>query len=125
MSAKLQVAKYFDALKRLQARGAPINNDAVALEAGSGRGSIKKSRPAYAALIEAIDLAAQQQGQAKSASDPAPSLRIEVKELAWRLDQSLEREVALLREVYELRAKVRQLEEDNHLLKLGRLVAVQ
>ena len=47
MSAKNQVGKYFEALERLKARNAPINNDAVSLEAGSGRGSIKKSRPAY------------------------------------------------------------------------------
>ncbi len=53
MSAKLQVDKYLAALERLKARREPINNDTVALEAGSGRGSIKKSRPAYAGLITA------------------------------------------------------------------------
>jgi hypothetical protein len=68
MSAKIQVDKYFAALERLKARGEPISNDAVALEAGSGRGSIKKSRPAYAELIAAIDAAAKQLAEAKVAS---------------------------------------------------------
>ncbi|SIT50083.1 conserved hypothetical protein [Paraburkholderia piptadeniae] len=58
MSAKIQVDTYFAALERLTARGEPNSNDAVALEAGSGRESIKKSRPAYAELIAAIDAAA-------------------------------------------------------------------
>lgn len=125
MSAKLQVEKYYAALERLKARGAPINNDAVAMEAGSGRGSIKKSRPAYADLVAAIDLAAKQQVEAKSASDPLPGLRSDLAELSKRLDQSLDREVALLHEVYELRAKVRQLNNDNLQLRMGRLVPVQ
>ncbi len=125
MSAKLQVEKYFAALERLKARGEPISNDAVALEAGSGRGSIKKSRPAYAELIASIDAAAKQQDEAKTASDPVPGLRRDVEELTRRLDQSLDREVALLHELYDLRARVAQLTEDNRQLKVGRLVPVQ
>ncbi|WP_149137292.1 hypothetical protein [Cupriavidus campinensis] len=125
MSAKIQVDKYFAALERLKARGEPISNDAVALEAGSGRGSIKKSRPAYAELIAAIDAAAQQLAEAKAASDPVPSMRKDIEDLTRRLDQSLDREVALLHELYDLRAEVKQLAEENRLLKLGRLVPVQ
>ena len=109
MSAKVQVEKYFDALKRLIATGAPISNDAVALEAGSGRGSIKKSRAAYAELIAAIDEAAQDRAEAMAAADPAPGLRLEVKSLTQRLDQALEREICLLQEVYTLREENRQL----------------
>lgn len=125
MSAKIQVGKYFAALERLKARGEPISNDAVALEAGSGRGSIKKSRPAYADLIAAIDLAAEQQAKAKVASDPVPGMRKDIDDLTRRLDQSLDREVALLHELYDLRAEVKQLAEENRLLKMGRLVPVQ
>jgi predicted nucleic acid-binding Zn-ribbon protein len=125
MSAKIQVGKYFAALERLKARGEPISNDAVALEAGSGRGSIKKSRPAYAELIAAIDSAAEQQAKAKVASDPVPGMRQDIDDLTRRLDQSLDREVALLHELYDLRAEVKQLAEENRLLKLGRLVPVQ
>lgn len=125
MSAKLQVEKYFAALERLKSRGEPISNDAVSLEAGSGRGSIKKSRPAYADLIAAIDEASKEQAKAKTATDPVPGLRDDVESLTRRLDQALEREVALLHELYELRARVQQLTEDNRQLKMGRLVPVQ
>jgi|APMI01.1.fsa_nt_gi hypothetical protein len=117
MGAKAQVGKYFEALERLKARGAPINNDAVAIEAGSGRGSIKKSRPAYAGLIEAIDAAEKEQAAVKAASDPIPRLRGDLEVLQSRLDEALEREANLLYEVMTLREEVRQL-------KQGRLVAV-
>ncbi|MDO1530548.1 hypothetical protein QMK61_17050 [Fulvimonas sp. R45] len=125
MSAKIQVAKYYAALERLIARGEPINNDAVALEAGSGRGSIKKSRPAYAELIAVIDAAAAQQTEIKVTSDPMPRLRMDLEDLRRRLDQSLDREVALLYELYALRAEVKQLTEENGRLKSGRLVSVK
>lgn len=117
MSAKSQVGKYFEALERLKALGASINNDAVALEAGSGRGSIKRSRPIYADLIAAIDRAAAEQVQAKAAADPVPKLRQRALDLQTRLDEALEREACLLYEVLSLREEVRQL-------KQGRLIAV-
>lgn len=111
MSAKLQVAKYFEALQRLIDRGDKINNDTVALEAGSGRGSIKKSRAAYAELIAAIDQAAQAQATTKAETDPVLALRQEKTDLVRLLDGALERELALLSEVYDLREEVRQLRE--------------
>ncbi len=125
MSAKLQADQYFAALARLEARGAPISNDAVALEAGKGRGSIKKGRPAHAKLIYAIDEAIKAEREAKVAADPVPGLQSSIAVLTRRLDQSLDREVALLNEVYDLRAKLKQLTEDNRQLKMGRLVPVQ
>ncbi|MEK6290834.1 MAG: hypothetical protein V4793_05485 [Paraburkholderia tropica] len=43
---------YYAALERLKKRkGARINNDTVAIEAGRKKGSIKKSRPLFAQLI--------------------------------------------------------------------------
>jgi len=117
MSAKVKVDKYFAALQRLKDRGAPINNDAVALEAGSGRGSIKKSRPAYTDLIAAIESAAKEQADAKTVSDPLPALRQEIALLKSRFDSVLERELCLLHEVYSLR-------EENRQLKMGRPIAV-
>lgn len=109
MPAKSQVDKYFQALERLKARGEPINNDAVAKEAGSGKGSIKKSRTAYAQLISAIEKAALEQRQAKATADPIPELRLQIATLQQRLDKALEREVCLLNEVYQLREEARQL----------------
>lgn len=111
MSAKLQVDKYAQALQRLVERGAKINNDTVAVEAGSGRGSIKKSRSAYGDLISAIEHAAQKQVEAKIEADPLPAIRQENSNLVQQLDAALERELALLTEVYSLREQVRQLHE--------------
>lgn len=125
MSPKVQVDQYFAALERLKARGEPISNDAVALEAGKGRGSIKKSRPAHAELIAAIDNAMTEQQETRVAVNPVPGLKSDIEELKRRLDQSLDREVALLHELYDLRAKVNQLSEENRQLKIGRLVPVK
>lgn len=125
MSAKVQTDQYFAALERLKARGAPISNDAVAIEAGKGRGSIKSSRPAYAKLIEAIEEASKQQKEASVVADPIPGLQRDIHNLAQKLDQSLEREVALLNELYDLRAQNKQLIEENRQLRLGRLVPVR
>ncbi|MYZ53343.1 hypothetical protein [Malikia spinosa] len=125
MSPKVQVDQYFAALERLKARGEPISNDAVALEAGRGRGSIKKSRPAHAELIAAIDNAMTEQQETRVAVNPVPGLKSDIEELKRRLDQSLDREVALLHELYDLRAKVNQLSEENRQLKIGRLVPVK
>lgn len=111
MSAKLQIDKYFAALQRLVERGAKINNDTVALEAGSGRGSIKKSRAAYIELIAAIDRASQNQAEVRVEADPLPAIRQEKASLLKLLDGALERELALLTEVYGLREQVRQLQE--------------
>lgn len=121
MSAKLQIQKYYDALQRLVERGAKINNDTVALEAGGGRGSIKKSRAAYAVLIVAIEAAARAQALSKASIDPMPALRQEKTGLVQLLDGALERELALLSEVYHLREELRQVREE--LRKKG-LVAV-
>lgn len=117
MAAKSQVDKYFEALARLKARGAPINNDAVAQEAGSGKGSLKKSRPGHADIIAAIAQAALEQKQAMASSDPVPQLRQQLSALQARLDSALEREICLLNEVYDLR-------EENRQLKQGRLSVV-
>ncbi|MES2009433.1 MAG: hypothetical protein V4468_11120 [Pseudomonadota bacterium] len=117
MAAKSQVDKYLEALARLKARGEHINNDAVAKEAGSGKGSIKKSRPGYASLIAAIEQAALEQKQVKAAADPTLQLRQQLETLQQRLDSALEREVCLLNEVYNLK-------EENRQLKQGRLAVV-
>lgn len=117
MAAKSQVDKYLEALARLKARGDPINNDAVAKEAGSGKGSIKKSRSGYATLIAAIEQAALEKKQVKASADPTPQLRQQLATLQQQLDSALEREVCLLNEVYHLR-------EENRQLKQGRLAVV-
>ncbi|KGG86580.1 hypothetical protein [Comamonas thiooxydans] len=117
MATNSQVRKYFEALDRLRARGMPINNDTVAIEAGSGRGSIKKSRLGHADLISAIEKSAQEQKREKLLPDPIKSLQDQLKALKSLLDNSLERELCLLDEVYKLR-------DENHQLKQGKLFIV-
>src|SRR5258708_24791305 len=65
--------EYFAALERLKAgnpkivrKGTKITNDAVSMEAGRGKGSIKKSRDAFADLISSITLAAAEQSSPKN-----------------------------------------------------------
>lgn len=110
--------EYYAALERLKAnrpttlpKGSAINNDTVALEAGRKRGSIKKSR--HAALIEAIEQAAQQVGQ----NVLSPAQRIEqaktknkaVKNAYEQLEEDykklLEKCNSLLLENFELKRK--------------------
>lgn len=117
MAAKSQTDKYLSALERLKARGDPINNDSVAIEAGSGKGSIKKSRASHAELIKAIADAAAMQREANAAADPLPKLKVSRDLLRLCLDRALEREVCLLNELYDLR-------EENRQLKQGRLTVV-
>ena len=102
---------YYAALERLKKRkGARINNDTVAIEAGRKKGSIKKSRPQFAELIEAIDAA--------NAVAERPQLELverlnrakgDVKDLQTQLDESLARELALLRHVFSLRKELTAL----------------
>jgi len=102
---------YYAALERLKKRkGARINNDTVAIEAGRKKGSIKKSRPQFTELIEAIDAA--------NAVAERPQLELverlnrakgDVKDLQTQLDESLARELALLRHVFSLRKELTAL----------------
>ena len=85
--------EYYAALERLKAnrpkilqKGSAINNDTVALEAGRKRGSIKKSR--HAALVEAIELAAQQVGQNElSPAQQAEKARSKIKAVKTDYEQ--------------------------------------
>jgi hypothetical protein len=108
---------YFAALERLKkgtsiivSKGTKITNDAVALEAGRGKGSIKKSRPVFADLIAAIDEAAKT--QASPVRDNQERL-VKAKALAedYRLkwEAALARELCLLRELAEVKKKLAQL----------------
>lgn len=115
------MADYFDALERLIAgeprvvtKGAKISNDAVALEAGRGKGSIKKSRPIFAELIVAIERAAE----AKAKTNNPEKERIEklkgsVADYRAKWEAAIAREVCLLQEVYELKQRLRKLTGGN------------
>ncbi len=111
---------YNEALDRLIAgkpvnvtRGARINNDAVSVEAGRGKGSIKKSRPGYADLIARIDAAALKQSQPKrEAADRAHRMSSRVEELEEKLDAALSREMSLVYELLSVRKELSRLTDE-------------
>lgn len=102
---------YYAALERLSKRkGARINNDAVAIEAGRKKGSIKKSRPQFAELIDAIDAANAASERPKlDVTDRLERAKGDAKHLRAQLDESLARELSLLRQVFNLRKELAAL----------------
>mgnify|MGYP000194508144 CR=1 FL=1 len=71
---------YFEALERLKKgkptnvpKGTRITNDSVSLEAGRKKGTIKKSRPIFSDLIEAIDAAAKAEAKQVKNSKANPA----------------------------------------------------
>ena len=110
--------EYYAALERLKAnkpiilpKGSAINNDTVALEAGRKRGSIKKSR--HAALIEALEQAAQAVGQnvlsptqrIELAKTKTKAVKSDYEQLKEDYEKLLEKCNSLLLENFELRQK--------------------
>ena len=114
--------EYYAALERLKAnkptvlaKGSAINNDTVALETGRKRGSIKKSR--HAALIEAIELAAQQAGQnvlspaqqVEQAKSKTKAVKSDYEQLREDYEKLLGKCNSLLLENFELKQKTHQI----------------
>lgn len=113
------LTEYFQALERLKnghptrvAKGARINNDNVALEAGRKKGSIKKSRPVFKDLIEAIDAAAAEQSSPeKQMTRRLEKTRGEAQSYREKWEQALCRELSLLQEVYALKKELASLRD--------------
>ena len=102
---------YFDALERLKS-GKPVNvpkgtkicNDSVSLEAGRKKGTIKKSRPLFNDLINAIGVAAN--AESKPADEMRERLNQAKAEAAkYRVlwEEALAREVSLFKELWDAR----------------------
>ena len=107
------IKEYFDALERLKRRREKINNDAVALEAGRKKGSIKKSRPQFDDLIIAIEMAAAEQARPRNEQlEKLNKVRNTADDLRAQLDAALGRELSLLAEVFELKKRLAKLTGD-------------
>jgi hypothetical protein len=102
---------YFDALKRLVSgkpdkvpKGTKITNDSVSLEAGRKKGTIKKSRPVFSDLINAINAAAtvdtNPADEMRKQLDQAKAETRRYREL-W--EQALAREVSLVKELWDVK----------------------
>lgn len=108
---------YFNALARLKAgrpenvpKGTKITNDAVALEAKRGKGSIKKSRQTFAALIKEIaDAAVEQANGANQQKKKLDKIKENANQLQQDLDAALTRELCLLLELYEVKKQLVRL----------------
>ena len=102
---------YFEALERLR-RGKPlsvpkgtrITKDSVSQEAGRKKGTIKKSRPIFNDLIEAINLAAKMESkpqcEMRNQLDQAKAEAARYRKL-W--EEALAREVSLVKELWDTR----------------------
>ena len=108
---------YFEALERLKKgrphfvdKGTKITNDAVSLEAGRKKGSIKKSRRQFEDLIAAIDVAAAEQAQPQE-EHAARMHRAKrtVEALQQQLEESIARELSLLTELFEAKKQLEKL----------------
>lgn len=112
-----RLTPYYDALERLKAgkpqlvpKGTKITNDAVSLESGRKKGSIKKSRSIFVWLIADIDLAAAAQSSPqKTQAQMADKAKKKVRNLQGELDAALGREQSLLIELFETRTKLNNL----------------
>ncbi|AMV44269.1 hypothetical protein [Paraburkholderia caribensis] len=116
-SKRSPLGEYFAALERLKEGrpqkapiGTKISNDAVAIEAGRGKGSIKKSRALFADLIRAIDDAAQaERDPTKDQKAKLERTRNDAKDYRLRYEAALARELSLLRELYDLKKTLANL----------------
>ena len=110
---------YFLALERLKNgkpdrvdKGYKINKDTVALEAGRKRGSIKRGRQSFDALIDAIDEAAVAYVKPENNQrDKIEKYKLQVAEYRNLYEAALAREVMLLRELYYIKKQQNSTEE--------------
>ena len=108
---------YYEALERLKInnplrvpKGTKITNDAVSLEAGRGKGSIKRSRPIFSDLLVAIQLASEQQTSTVNVQEnKIKKLKTQLDQCHKELEAALSREVSLLYELYELKKEINLL----------------
>lgn len=103
-----KLEKYYKALNRLiqnnpniVSKDTKISYDSVSLEAGMSKGCIKKSRPGFSELIEAIDK--HKLNKKYALGNDNKKMNLETLELKKQLNNSLIREINLINEIHELR----------------------
>lgn len=102
---------YFEALERLKRgktinvpKGTKITNDSVSLEAGRKKGTIKKSRPVFSDLIEAINTAATADGKPRDEMrERLEQAKAEAARYRVLWEEALAREVSLVKELWDAR----------------------
>lgn len=102
---------YFEALERLKRgktinvpKGTKITNNSVSLEAGRKKGTIKKSRPVFSDLIEAINTAATADGKPQDEMrERLEQAKAEAAKYRVLWEEALAREVSLVKELWDSR----------------------
>ena len=102
---------YFEALERLKRgkpenvpKGTKITNDSVSLEAGRKKGTIKKSRPIFSDLIEAINSVATAEGKPQDEMrERLNQAKAEAAKYRTLWEEALAREVSLVKELWDAR----------------------
>lgn len=106
--------EYYDALERVKTNkpifvpnGTKITNDAVSLEAGRKKGTIKKSRPQFAELIAEIEkVANNQKAPIQDCKAQAEKYKSKFKEQRTLYEQTLNRELMHLETINELEKRL-------------------
>jgi hypothetical protein len=115
------LVEYFEALERLK-KGTPlivpkntkISKDSVSLEAGRQKGTIKKSRPIFKQLIDAIDEAAmEQQLPALTEREKLNKVKTKLENYRALYEAAVAREIMLVRRIYELEAYISESTNSN------------
>lgn len=122
------LSDYFAALERLKAdkpinvpKGTKITNDAVALEAGRGKGSIKKSRLIFADLVAAIkEAAAAQASPRNELKHRFEKAKGEAQTYRMLYEEGLVRELSLLHEIADLKVEIKRLQKSSKVTRIGR-----
>lgn len=90
--------------------GTKISNDAVSLEAGRGKGSIKNGRAAFKEIIRAICNAKPAENEIKDMGDMSAAKK-DADAYRKLYFESLEREVALVYENYQLHERLKKFQK--------------
>ena len=106
--------EYYDALERLKTNkpifvpiGTKITNDAVSLEAGRKKGTIKKSRPQFTELIAEIEIAGNIiKAPMKDCEAQVEKYKSKYKEERELKEQALNRELMHLERINELEKRL-------------------
>ena len=102
--------RLIDGQPNIVPKGTKITRDAVSLEAGRGKGTIKKSRAVFTDLIAEIAAAAAKQSEpARGTQERTTRLKLQVNDLRSQLDAALSREMSLVYELFEAKNTLAKL----------------
>jgi hypothetical protein len=104
---------YFEALERLKKgrpecvpKGTKITNDSVSLEAGRKKGTIKRSRPIFKDLIEAINaVETERPSPLDERTQQLETAKAEAAKYRVLWEEALTREVSLFKQLWDERTE--------------------